>query len=156
MVHSWSPDKFGILCLAHPPMDTIQITVEPDPTAPKIQVLQPCEGTHYLGLYINQLCTMRPMEKHIWQKALVYTKAFQQTHMSHHEASVLYCSCFLPALSYPLLAVWLLLAFLDRIHLLSTPIILNKMDSTATSPTVLSLHHDVWVASISLCNLSHE
>jgi len=56
------------------------------------------------------------MEKHLWQKALLYTKAFQRMHMSQREAGVLYRSCFIPALSYPLPAIWLPPAFLERIH----------------------------------------
>jgi len=55
MVHSWSPNKLGILHPTNPPMDTVQIAVASDPTAPKIPVLQPRKGMRYFGLYINQL-----------------------------------------------------------------------------------------------------
>ncbi len=65
MVHTWMPDKFGILHHAPPPMNSIQIALSLDTNSPKLPVLQPCKGTCYLGLYINQLGTTQPMEKHI-------------------------------------------------------------------------------------------
>ncbi len=45
MVHAWEPDKFGILHPIPPPMDTVQIAIAQDPTAPKIPVLHLQEGT---------------------------------------------------------------------------------------------------------------
>jgi len=82
MVHTWTPDKFGILRPAPPPTDSIHIAIMMDPNSRRLPVLLPHEGTHYLGLYVNQFGTTQPMETHIWQKAVVYTMAFQRTHMS--------------------------------------------------------------------------
>jgi len=90
-VHFWSPNS----PLLH---EAVNIPINNDPILPPIPVLAPHDGTWYLGIYVNQAGTTKPMETHIWHKAVLYTKAFQQTHMSHQEAGVLYCLCSLPAL----------------------------------------------------------
>jgi len=59
------------------------------------------EGICYLGVYIMGNQNTWPMESHLWEKAMQYTSAFQKTPMTHCEASILYCSCFVPALTYP-------------------------------------------------------
>jgi len=66
------------------------------------------EGTCYLGVYITTDGSTKPMETHLWKKALLYTKAFQTMPMSKQEVvAVLYRLCFLPALTYLLPAMWL-------------------------------------------------
>jgi len=67
------------------------------------------------------------METHLWDKAMQYTLAFQKTPMTHHEAGILYHSCFIPALTYPLPTTWLPDKFFEKIHCLSMSTILNKM-----------------------------
>jgi len=47
-----------------------------------IKVLKPNEGTCYLGIYVTCMGNTKPMQDHIWHQALLYTKAFQQMHMS--------------------------------------------------------------------------
>jgi len=127
MVYTWAPDKFGILRPNPPPPAATTIAVVDQPNSPLIPVLSPTERTQYLGIYLNQLGTATPMEGHLWKKALWYTTALQHTPMTRREAGVLYCSCFLPALTYPLPATSLSPQFLDCIHRLSTSSILNKM-----------------------------
>jgi len=76
--------------------------------------MTPNEGTRYLGLYLTTNRNTKPMESHLWDKAVVYTKAFQQTPMNHREAIVLYKLCFILALTYPLPAMWLPDSFLEK------------------------------------------
>jgi len=95
------------------------------------------------------------MEDHLWKKAITYTRAFQRTHMTCHEANVLYWACFLPALTYPFPAMWLSEKFLERIQTLSTSTILNKMGLHCNLPQ--SLVFAPWdIGGMGLCNLSHE
>jgi len=95
------------------------------------------------------------METHLWEKAVVYTKAFQRTPMTHREAVVLYKSCFLPALTYPLPATWLPDRFLEKIHQLSTSTILNKMGLHRTLPRTL-VFAPRSIGGIGLSNLKYE
>jgi len=74
------------------------------------------------------------MEQHLMKKAILYTTAFRRTPMNHREAGVLYRSCFLPALAYPLPATWLPDTFFEKIHQISTSTILNKMGYHRTLP----------------------
>jgi len=95
------------------------------------------------------------MEDHIWKKAILYTTALQRTHMSRRETGVLYPSCFLPAITYPLLATWLSDRFLERVMKLSTSTILNKMRLHRNLPRamVFAPRH---VGGLGLLNLIHE
>jgi len=92
------------------------------------------------------------MEEHLWNKAVVYTQALQQTLTNWREAGVLYQSCFLPALSYPLPAVWLPDKFYNKIHWLLTTTILNKLGYL---PRCM-VFTPCLVGGISLCHLAHE
>jgi len=106
-LYTWKPDTFGILRLAS--MADEEITIAPCTQQPN-QSIRPLglnEGTRYLGVYVTRSGTTQPMEHHIWQKVVLYTQAFQRTHMSQHEAAVLYWSCFLPALTYSFPAIGL-------------------------------------------------
>jgi len=82
-------------------------------------------------------------------------KAFQRTHMSRREATVLYRSCFFPALCYPLPATWLQLKYFDRIHQLSTSTILNKMGYHRFLPRAM-VFAPCSIGGIGLCHLHHE
>ncbi len=121
------PDKHGILRLHDPTTHAPPIMLEDNAQSPRIPLLCTHKGTRFLGLYLTTNCDTKPMETHIWEKAVLYTKAFQCTPMNWHEATVLYKSCFLPALTYPFPATWLPDSFLNNIHKLSTSTILNKM-----------------------------
>jgi len=81
-MYYWEPDKNGILRPADPDPDLLQI--RPDPTTPTqtIPVLTAQEGTRYLGIYVTRNGHTKPMEDHVWKKAVVYTQAMQCTHMS--------------------------------------------------------------------------
>jgi len=99
---------------------------DPDPTTSK--------GTRYLGLYLTTDHNTHPIEEHLWQKALLYTMAFQRTPMSHHEVGVLYHLCFIPALAYPLLATWL-------------------PDQLLKKPSDIYLGHRVWCLLCAICGV---
>jgi len=99
-LYTWTPDAAGILRLDTSVHHAIQIAPCHQQPQQTIQVLKPNEGTRYLGVYVTCTGNTQPMQDHIWKKALLYTKVFQRTHMSRHEAGVLYHSCFLPALTY--------------------------------------------------------
>jgi len=118
-------------------------------------MLKPNEGTRYLGIYVTRTGDTKPMQDHIWWMALLYTKAFQRTHMSRQEAGVLYHSCFLPALTYSFPAMGLPATFLERIHKLSTTTILNKMGYHRKLPRsfVFAPCH---MGGIGLCNLIYK
>jgi len=90
-------------------------------------MVQMNEGVHYLGVYITGDRNTKPMEAHLWEKAIRYMSAFQKTPMTHCKVGMLYHSCFIPALAYPLPATWLPDMFFEKIHHLSTLTILNKM-----------------------------
>jgi len=80
--YHWKPDKYGILRMADPkPADSI-ITIAPGPAQPTIPILATAEGTRYLGIYVTHNRATKPMEDHVWQQAVTYTRAFQRTHMS--------------------------------------------------------------------------
>jgi len=59
------------------------MTIQLGPQSPTstIPILMPNEGTQYLGIYITQNRTTKPMEDNVWKKAVLYTRAFQCTHM---------------------------------------------------------------------------
>jgi len=116
MAYTWTLDKFGILHPSPSPTATHSISVDEQDPAQHIKVLGPSKATHYLGLYVSQTGATKPMEQHLWNKASVYTRAFQRTHMSRQEAGVLYHSCFLPTMMYSFPAFWFPPTFLDRIH----------------------------------------
>jgi len=125
-LYHWMPDTTGILS---PSTVDPTINIAPCPQKPQqtIQVLKPNKGTRYLGIYVTRSGNTQSMQNNVWSKALIYTKAFQRTHMSCREAQVLYRSCFLLALTYSFPAMALPVSFLERIHKLSTSTILNKM-----------------------------
>jgi len=75
--------------------------------------------------------------------------------MSRREASVLYRSCFLPAIVYPFPATWLLAQFLNRIMRLSTPTILNKMGLHRNLPCSMVFAPRA-VRGLGLSNLIHK
>jgi len=91
------------------------------------------------------------MKDHIWKKAILYTATFQCTHMSHCEARVLYRSCFLPTLTYPLPATWLPDTFLERVMELSMSTILKKWDYI-----VSKLPQARHLGGFGLSNLTHK
>ncbi len=75
--------------------------------------------------------------------------------MSRREAVILYRSCFLPVLTYPLPATWLPDKFFGKIHRLSTLVILNKMGYHKSLPRSL-VFAPKELGSIGLCHLQHE
>jgi len=75
--------------------------------------------------------------------------------MSRREAGVLYRSCFIPALSYPLPATWIPDSFFKKVHTLSTSTILNKMGYHRNLPRCL-VYAPRTVGGIGLCNLQTE
>jgi len=95
------------------------------------------------------------MQDHIWHKALLYTRAFQQTHMSRRESGVLYQSCFILALTYSLPAMGLPSRFLKRVHKLSTATILNKMGFHRNLPRSV-VFAPCNLGGVGLCNLIYE
>jgi len=121
----------------------------------QIPILKSSEGTRYLGVYIAPDGKMRTMETQLWKKARLYTIAFQWTHMSRQEAGVLYRSCYIPALTYPLPATWLSVQFLERIHKLSTATILNKMGFHRTLPRSM-VFAPRSMGGVGMYNLNHE
>jgi len=106
-VYHWQPDKYGILHLKPPPASAEPLTLGTPDKQEHIPLLPLNEGTRYLGFYIATNGSTKTMENQLWRKAVLYTKAFQSTHMNRREAGVLYRSCFLPALTYPFPATWL-------------------------------------------------
>jgi len=89
-IYTWSLDTAGILHFDSTTINSkVAIAPCPQQLQQAIQVLKPNKGTHYLGIYITCTGNMKPMQDHIWCQALLYTKAFQQTHMSCREAGVL-------------------------------------------------------------------
>jgi len=154
-IYHWTPDKNGILKPSTPAPETTIILSDPQTLTQPIPILDMQEGTRYLGIYVTRSGATKPMEDHVWQIAVTYTRAFQRTHMSRHEATVLYRSCFLPALTYSFPATWMPLQFLDRIHKLSTSTILNKMGFHSRLPREL-VFAPREVGGVGLCNLVYE
>jgi len=155
LVYQWEPDKHKILCLTQPhlPATFIEVNINNDNQAipvPKIN-----EGTRYLGLYTTVDRNTTPMETHLWAKATLYVTAFHWTPMNRREAAVLYRSCFLPALTYPLPATWLPDRFFEKLHRLSTSMILNKMGFHKNLPRCL-VFAPRSIGGVGLCNLQHE
>jgi len=154
-LYTWKPDSSGILRFSHANNDAPQIAPCPQQLQQIINVLKANEGTRYLGLYVTPNGDTQPMQDQLWQKALLYTKAFQRTHMSRREASVLYRTCFLPALTYSFPAMCLPEKFLERIHKLSTSTILNKMGYHRNLPRpFVFAPRDI--GGVGLCNLIYE
>jgi len=154
ITYHWLPDQHGILTLS--PLDTNDtITLEDNNNHQPITNIPLNQGTRYLGLYITGDRNTKPMEQHLWQTALKYTAAFQWTPMSRWEAAILYRSCFLPALTYPLLATWIPDKFFDKIHRLLTSVILNKMGYHKSLPRSL-VFAPKELGGIGLCHLQHE
>jgi len=154
VLYQWAPDNKGILRLCQSE-DRNPITLSDATPEQTINILPPHEGTRYLSLYITTDRNMKPMETHIWEKATLYTQAFQQTPMNRCEAGVLYRSCFLPTLTYLFPAIWLPDQFLEKIHRLSTSTILNKMGYHSTLPQTLVFALRT-ISSVGLSNLQYE
>jgi len=76
MLYQWAPDNKGILQLCQLE-DSNPITLSDATHEQLIHILPPREGTRYLGLYITTDCNTKPMETHIWEKAILYTQVFQ-------------------------------------------------------------------------------
>jgi len=127
LVYKWEPDKYGILRLSQPQLPATFIEVSINNEHQSIPVPKIHEGTRYLGIYTTVDRNTTPMETNLWTKANIYVTAFHRTPMNRREAGVLYRSCFIPALTYPLPATWLPDRFFDKLHRLSTSTILNKM-----------------------------
>ncbi len=154
ITYHWTPDRHGILTLSTP-NDHNMITLKGNNNPQPITNIPLNQGTQYLGLYITGDRNTKPMEQNHWQKALKYTATFQRTPMSQREATVLYRSCFLPALTYPLLATWLPYTFFDKVHWLSTSVILNKMGYHKSLPRSL-VFAPKELGRLGLCHLQHE
>jgi len=154
IAYQWKPDRHGILTLSQP--DKINtITLKDTHNPQPIATIPLHQGIRYLGLYITGDCNTKLMEQHLWQKALTYTATFQCTLMSWQEVGVLYKSCFLPAMTYLLPTTWLPDTFFDKIHQLSTSIILNKMGYHKSLPHSL-VFAPKEMGGLGLCNLQHE
>ncbi len=153
--YTWTPDSNGILRFDTNTYNDVAIAPCNQQPQQTIKILKPRDGTRYLGTYVTRTGDTKPMQEHIWGKALLYTKAFQRTHMSRREAGVLYRSCFLPALTYSFPAIGLPPTFLERIHKLSTSTILNKMGYHRNLPRsfVFAPRN---IGGIGLCNLIYE
>jgi len=89
-IYHWQPDKDGILRQTEPDPTTSLLWAEPINNAQPIPLLLLHEGTWYLGIYVTWSGATKPMEDHVWMKAITYTRAFQQMHMNRREATVLY------------------------------------------------------------------
>jgi len=114
------------------------------------------KGIQYLGVYIMGDQNTWAMEQHLWQKVQLYhALAFQCTPMNHREAGVLYQSCFIPAMAYPLPATWLPDHFFEQIYQLSTLIVLNKMGYHRNLPQCMVFAPHM-ISSMGLCNLWYE
>jgi len=147
--------KQGILQLSSPKLEPNTLALSLDKPNKTIPINACQDGTRYLRLYLTTDHNTKPLEAHLWQKALVFTLAFQQTAMSPWEAGILYQSCFIPALTYPLPVLWLLDQFFEKVHHLSTSTILNKMGYHRN--LLQCLVFAPWlVGSIGLCNLHYK
>ncbi len=155
LIYTWEPDKNGILRIKQPDLPTEFLTLTTNGNTQPIPISDNHAGTRYLGLYITVDRNTTPMEQHLWKKALLYTTAFRRTPMSRREAGVLYRSCFVPALSYPLPATWLPDAFFEKVHRLSTSTILNKMGFHRNLPRSLVFAPRAF-GGIGMCNLKTE
>ncbi len=155
MLYHWEPDQCGILQLCTPSTPPPPITLIHSDTEQEVGFLQASAGTHYLGLYLTTDRNTRAMETHLLTKATLYTKAFHCTPMNRREARVLYQSCFLLAMAYPLPATWLLDAFFDKVHQMSTLTILNKMGYHRHLPRSMVFTPKA-IGGVGLCNLKHE
>jgi len=155
MLYQWEPDSKGILRLCK--HDEVQhtLSLSDDTNAHPIPILPPTEGTRYLGIYLTTDRNTTPMERNLWAKTLLYTQAFQRTPMNHREAGVLYRSCFLPAITYPLPATWLPDRFFEKMHQHSTSTILNKMGYHRTLPRTLVFAPRA-MGGVGLVNLQNE
>jgi len=155
LVYSWEPDKHGILHLSQPNLPVTFIEVHIENKHQAIPVPKINGGTRYLGLYMTVDRNMTPMETHLWQKATLYVNAFHRTPMNRREAGVLYRSCFLLALTYPLPATWLPDCFFDKLHCLLTSTILNMMGFHKNLPRCLVFAPRSF-GGVGLCNLQYE
>jgi len=81
LVYTWNPDKHGILHIAQPQLPETFIQLDLDQTHQSIPIPRINEGMRYLGLYTTVDRTTQPMEKHLWEKAILYVNAFHQTPM---------------------------------------------------------------------------
>jgi len=155
MLYHREPDHRGILQLCTPKDPPPPITLIHGDTEQAVGFLQASAGTCYLGLYLTTDCNTHDMETHLMTKATLYTKAFHRTPMNQREARVLYRSCFLPAMAYPLPASWLPDAFFDKVHQMTTLTILNKMGYHRNLPRNMVFAPKA-IGGVSLCNLKHE
>jgi len=81
-IHLWQPDKLGILKKVQPNPNEPKVTLSDTNSMDTITILKPSEGTRYLGVYLAPDGSTKTMEQQLWKKAILYTTAFQRTHMS--------------------------------------------------------------------------
>jgi len=155
LLYNWEPDKWGIFQLKPPQIPHNFLSIHTGNQPQTIPMIDPKAGTRYLGIYLTINRSTTPMEQHLLTKAMLYTMAFWRTLMNHREASVLYRSCFIPAIAYPLPATWLPDSFFDKVHQLTTSTILNKMGYHRNLPQsmVFAPKH---FGGIGLRNLQYE
>jgi len=89
-IHIWQPDKLGILKKVQPKPTDPKVTLSKANPMDTIVILKPWEGIRYLGVYLAPDGSTKTMEQQLWKKAILYTTAFQRTHMSRHEAGIMY------------------------------------------------------------------
>jgi len=118
-------------------------------------MLEPAAGTQYLRIYLTANRSTTPMEQHLMKKAVLYTMAFQRMPMNHCKAGILYRSCFIPALAYPLPATWLPDSFFDKVHQLSKSTIRNKMGHHRTRKSSM-VFVPKYFGGVGLRNLQYE
>jgi len=68
-IHTWQPDKLGILQAVQPNPDKMKITLSDKDPMDQIPILQQYEGTCYFGLYIAPDGSTKTMEMQLWKKS---------------------------------------------------------------------------------------
>jgi len=90
IAYTWHPDQHGILTLTTNLPTPPPIGLSDHNEHPPINFIPMTEGVCYLGVYIAGNWLTKPMESHLWDKALTYMRAFQKTPMTRWEAGILY------------------------------------------------------------------
>jgi len=77
LLYNWEPDKHGILRLQQLDIPPDFLALRTTTDIQSIPIPKNEAGTRYLGLYLTIDRNTKPMEQHLWKKALIYTTAFR-------------------------------------------------------------------------------
>jgi len=116
-----------------PPHTQLNLMVQGHPPE-AIPLLDPGTAHRYLGVYLTTDGNCRTELNTFSKRNAQYVQLMRTCPFSRHEASTVYCQCYLPTVGYPLPATFMPPHRLHKIQSPATAIFLTKMGFPRTFP----------------------